>query len=110
MAKFAFGGNQVVVRIGHGVYAQYYHLQPGSINVQKGEHVKTGQLIGKLGNSGNSFAPHLHFELSSGPDVFTSNSLPFVFDRYMWAGSVDLEKSPLPNLHIEGTPRTETET
>jgi murein DD-endopeptidase MepM/ murein hydrolase activator NlpD len=102
-----FGGNHVVVRIGHGVYAYYAHLQPGSIDVQKGEHVKTGQLIGKLGNSGNSTGPHLHFGLSSGPESLTSNSLPFVFDRYTWAGSVDLEKSTLPNLHIEGTPRTE---
>jgi hypothetical protein len=102
-----FGGNHVVVRIGHGVYAYYAHLQPGSIDVQKGEHVKTGQLIGKLGNSGTSTGPHLHFGLSSGPESLTSNSLPFVFDRYTWAGSVDLEKSTLPNLHIEGTPRTE---
>ena len=102
-----FGGNQVVVRMGRGVYALYYHLQLGSIDVRKGEHVKTGQLIGKLGNSGNSFAPHLHFGLNTGPNAFTSNSLPFVFDRYTWAGSVDPEKSTLPNLHIEGTPRTE---
>lgn len=102
-----FGGNQVVVRIRPGVYAQYYHLQPGSIGVRKGEHVKTGQLIGKLGNSGNSTGPHLHFGLSSGPESLTSNSLPFVFDRYTWAGSVDLQKGTLPNLHIEGTPRTE---
>jgi hypothetical protein len=90
-----------------GVYAQYYHLQPGSIDVQKGEHVKTGQLLGKLGNSGNSSGPHLHFGLSTGPEALTSDSLPFVFDRYTWAGSVDLEKSTLPNLLIEGTPRTE---
>jgi hypothetical protein len=102
-----FGGNQVVVRIRPGVYAQYYHLQPGSIDVQKGEHVETGQPIGRLGNSGNSTGPHLHFGLSTGPNSFTSNSLPFVFDRYTWAGSVDLQKSTLPNLHIEGTPRTE---
>jgi len=102
-----FGGNLVVVRIGHGVYAHYNHLQPGSIGVQKGEHVKTGQLLGKLGNSGNSTGPHLHFGLSSGSESLTSDSLPFVFDRYTWAGSVDLEKSPLPNLHIEGTSRTQ---
>jgi murein DD-endopeptidase MepM/ murein hydrolase activator NlpD len=102
-----FGGNQVVVRIGPGVYAHYNHLQPRSLDVRKGEHVKAGQLIGKLGNSGNSTGPHLHFGLNTGPESLTSNSLSFVFDHYTWAGSVDPEKSTLPNLHIEGTPRTE---
>jgi len=105
-----FGGNQVVVRIGRGVYAQYYHMQPGSIDVRTGERVQTGQLLGKLGNTGNSFSPHLHFELTSGPDVFTANSLPFVFDRYTWAGSADLDLSTDTDLVIGGTPRTERKT
>ena len=70
-----FGGNLVVVRIGPGVYAHYNHLQPRSMDVRNGEHVKTGQLIGKLGNSGNSTGPHLHFGLNTGPEGFTSNSL-----------------------------------
>jgi hypothetical protein len=102
-----FGGNQVVVRIGGGVYAQYYHLQTGSIDVREGEHVHTGQLLGKLGNTGNSFAPHLHFELSSGPNVFTSDSLPYVFDSYTWAGEADLQKSTDTDLFIKGKPRAE---
>jgi murein DD-endopeptidase MepM/ murein hydrolase activator NlpD len=97
-----FGGNQVVVRMGRGVYAQYYHLQPGSISVRKGERVKTGQLLGKLGNTGNSFSPHRHFDLTTGPNVFTSDSLPYVFDRYRWAGSADLEKSTETDLVIRG--------
>jgi murein DD-endopeptidase MepM/ murein hydrolase activator NlpD len=102
-----FGGNQVVVRMGRSVYAQYYHLQPGSIEVRKGERVKTGQLLGKLGNTGNSFSPHLHFELTTGPNVFTSDSLPYVFDRYRWAGEADLEKSTATDLFIRGNPHEE---
>ena len=98
-----FGGNQVVVRMDRGVYAQYYHLQPGSIEVQKGERVHTGQPLGKLGNTGNSFSPHLHFDLTTGPNVFTSNSRPYVFDRYRWAGSADLEKSTATDLVITRT-------
>ncbi len=105
-----FGGNQVVVRIGRGVYAQYYHLQPGSIDVRKGEHVHTGQPLGKLGNTGNSFSPHLHFDLTTGPNVFTSSSRPYVFDRYTWAGSADLEKSTDTDLVIKGKPREEIKT
>jgi hypothetical protein len=102
-----FGGNQVVVRMGGGVYAQYYHLQTGSIEVRKGERVHTGQILGKLGNTGNSFSPHLHFDLTTGPNVFTSDSLPFVFDRYRWAGEADLEKSTGTDLFFRGKPRTE---
>jgi hypothetical protein len=105
-----FGGNHVSVRVRPGVYAFYGHLQPGSIVVKKGDHVRTGQLLGKLGSSGNSTQPHLHFELADGPDVVTANSLPFVIDRYTWAGEVDLAASSDTNLVIEGTPRTERKT
>jgi Peptidase family M23 len=104
------GGNHVAVRVRPGVYAFYGHLQPGSIVVKKGDHVRTGQLLGKLGSSGNSTQPHLHFELADGPDVVTANSLPFVIDRYTWAGEVDLAASSDTNLVIEGTPRTECKT
>ncbi len=83
------GGNNVVVQIGPDVWAFYAHLQPGSVAVQVGDRVTTGQLLGRLGNSGNSSAPHLHFQLSDGPDILLANSLPFVFDRYTLAGTVD---------------------
>jgi hypothetical protein len=104
------GGNHVVVRVSPGVYAFYGHLQPGSIVVQEGDQVETGRLLGKLGNTGNSTQPHLHFDLSDGPDPLTSNSLPHVFDRYTWAGEVDVAQSTDTNLVIEGTPRTERKT
>ena len=104
------GGNHVAVRVRPGVYAFYGHLQPGSIAVEEGDRVETGQLIGKLGSSGNSTQPHLHFDISDGPDALTSNSLPHVIDRYTWTGSVDVAQSTAENLVIEGTPRTERKT
>ena len=80
-------GNHVIVQIRPDVWAIYAHLQLGSVAVQVGDQVTAGQLLGRLGNSGNSFSPHLHFQLSDGPETFTSTSLPYVFDRYTLAGT-----------------------
>lgn len=105
-----FGGNHVAVRVRPGVYAFYAHLQPGSIDVHEGDRVRKGQLLGKLGSSGNSTQPHLHFELADGPDPLTADSLPFVIDSYRWAGEVDVDRSTDTSLVIEGEPHTERKT
>jgi murein DD-endopeptidase MepM/ murein hydrolase activator NlpD len=105
-----FAGNHVVVRVHPGVYATYAHLRPGSVAVRVGEEVETGQTLARLGNSGNSTLPHLHFELSSGPDVLTSDSLPYVIDRYRWVGSSDESNVDTGEVPIEGTPRDERRT
>ena len=56
-------GNHVNLDLGGGVYAMYAHLQPGSIRVKVGDKVTAGQVIGLVGNTGNSSEPHLHFQL-----------------------------------------------
>jgi hypothetical protein len=104
-----YGGNEVVLEIAPGVFAFYAHMQPGSIRVQIGETVTTGQVLGRLGNTGNSTAPHLHFELADGPDVLTANSLPFVIDEYTLVGSVAPE-STADAIRIVGTPEQQIET
>ncbi len=86
-----YAGNHVVVQIQPDVWAVYAHLQPGSVAVQVGDRVTTGRRLGLLGNTGNTTEAHLHFQLSDGPDVLASTSLPFVFDRYTLAGTVDAE-------------------
>ena len=50
-------GNYVTLDLGNGRYAHYAHLQPGSLRVKVGDHVKTGQVLALLGNSGNSDSP-----------------------------------------------------
>ena len=83
-----FGGNQVMVEIGPGLYAWYAHLQPGSVLVDVGDEVKTGQPLGKLGNSGQSTSPHLHFGLLDAPNSATGNSVPVAIDAYDLVGVI----------------------
>ncbi|NQT29170.1 MAG: M23 family metallopeptidase [Candidatus Saganbacteria bacterium] len=79
-------GNYVVVDIGNGNYAFYAHLQPGSVRVKPGDTVKRGQVLGLLGNTGNSDAPHLHMHICNGPDPVRSQGLPFVFKSFELLG------------------------
>ena len=71
------GGNYVVVDIGHGHFAFYAHMQPGSLRVDVGQRVRKGQVLGLLGNTGNSSGPHLHFHVMDGPGPLSSNGLPY---------------------------------
>lgn len=80
------GGNMVVVDIGDGAFAFYAHLQRGSLKVKLGDRVKTGQVVGLLGNTGNSTAPHLHFHVMDGPSPLNANGLPFVFTGFSSQG------------------------
>ena len=77
------GGNHIILDLGNGQYAFYAHLVPGSLRVKVGERVKAGQVIGLLGNSGNSDAPHLHFHVEDAPSPLGAEGLPFVFASYI---------------------------
>jgi murein DD-endopeptidase MepM/ murein hydrolase activator NlpD len=54
-------GYLVVVRHGYGVRTMYAHLS--AVAVRRGQHVATGALVGRVGSSGASTGPHLHFEV-----------------------------------------------
>jgi hypothetical protein len=89
------GGNYVTVRIDRRHFAFYAHLSPGSVRVEKGDRVRPGQVLGLLGNTGNTDAPHLHFQIMSGRSPLQSNGLPFVFTRFAGMGVVtDLDGMP----------------
>jgi hypothetical protein len=79
-------GNSVIVDIGNQRYALYAHMQPGSLKVHTGDVVKTGQVIGLVGDSGNSVAPHLHFQVTDGPSSLSSNGLPYEIRRFEVTG------------------------
>jgi hypothetical protein len=79
-------GNSVILDLGEQRYAMYAHMQPGSIKVRTGENVKLGQVIGLVGNTGNSFAPHLHFQVMDRPSSLTSNGLPYEIWNFQITG------------------------
>lgn len=96
-----YGGNQVLLEIAPGVFAWYGHLKQGSVTVTTGDTVTTGMRLGKVGNSGPSGGPHLHFGLVDNRNPIIGRSLPFVLDSYTLAGTVDWETSTGDRLAIE---------
>lgn len=72
-------GNHVILDLGDGTYAVYAHVQRGSLRVKAGETVRVGQLLGRVGNSGNTTEPHLHFHLMDSPDLDNARGVPFTW-------------------------------
>lgn len=75
-------GNYVIIKYSENVYAALCHLQTGSIQVSVGQMIKKGEVIGRVGHSGNSFAPHLHFQLMDSSDISVANGVPCAFEQY----------------------------
>lgn len=69
-------GNYVVIEHSDGNYTYYAHMAEGSITVMAGDTVRQGQVIGKMGHSGNSTGVHLHFEVRSGGNTSTNRVDP----------------------------------
>lgn len=95
-------GNHIVQDLGDGVWAMYGHLQKGSLLVKDGERVKAGQVIAKLGNTGNSNAAHLHFQLMNAPSMFGADAVPYVFDDFSYAGFLDPKQIMAADDYVSG--------
>ena len=80
------GGNNIVLDLGGGQYAWYFHLKPGSLRVKSGEHVRRGQLLAQIGCSGDPPVPHLHFEVTTSSTLLAGEGLPYLIDHYrLWS-------------------------
>lgn len=82
LALDQYAGNHIVQDLGDGNYALYAHIKTGAVTVKPGDQLTAGQVIGSVGNTGNSDAPHLHFHVMSTPDPLASNGLPFVLTGF----------------------------
>ena len=74
-------GNYVILEC-DGVYAGFAHLTTGSVAVEAGQLVRVGDVLGRVGHTGNSTAPHLHFQLMDGPDPLIARGVPCAFRAY----------------------------
>ena len=86
------GGNHVIMEIGNGLFAFYAHMQPGSLRVKVGDKVTRGQVLGLLGNTGNSSEPHLHFQICNANSELGSEGLPYAFASFEVQGKANEDK------------------
>lgn len=76
------GGNQIVIQVAKNQYLFLCHLKPGSIVVKPGDRVTKGQMLARVGNSGNTSEPHLHIHLQDTSEDHLGEGIPLYFHNY----------------------------
>lgn len=82
-------GNYVALDLGDGRYAFYEHLQPGSIRVKAGDRVRRGQVIARLGYTGESTGPHLHFHVADADATLGAEGVPYGLRQFRLLGGYE---------------------
>ncbi len=98
-------GNYVILDIGDNKYACYAHMVPGSVRVKTGDMVTEGDVIGLMGNSGNSDLPHLHFQVVPDTPVFLgAEGYPHEYRSFDVIGKINetraIERMSLPGASV----------
>ena len=75
-------GNTITLDLGGSQFAHYMHLQPGSLRVKAGDHVRRGQVLARVGASGDAREPHLHFEVTTLSKLLAGEGVPYLIDQY----------------------------
>jgi hypothetical protein len=75
-------GNYVSLDLGRGRFAVYEHLKPGSVRVRLGDSVRRGDVVGRVGFTGDSTGPHLHLHVGDAASPLAAEGRPFVFSRF----------------------------
>ena len=97
-------GNCIILDLGNHRYALYAHMQPGSIKVHSGDKVHLGQVIGLVGDTGNSIVPHLHFQVMDGPSSLSSNGFPYEISEFQVTGETAGGTKAFDEAESNGTP------
>jgi murein DD-endopeptidase MepM/ murein hydrolase activator NlpD len=90
------GGNLIVLDVAPGEYLFIAHLKAGTIRVSGGQRVDQGDLLGHVGNSGNSSEPHIHLHLQNDPEPGGGEAIPLYFSDYLIVGSDNAIRRGMP--------------
>ncbi len=100
-------GNAVAISHANGEFSYYAHLQQASLEVNEGEMIRRGAQLGRVGNSGNSPGPHLHFHVMNGPNLFIDQGLPVQFSHFEAGGQSFVDPMTIPTrMIVVGPERT----
>lgn len=93
-------GNHIIIKHQYGEYSTICHFEKDSFQVQQGDIVKEGPVLGRVGNSGNTQGPHIHFQVQLGIDPNDAQGVPITFKNayYKNKKKKKLEKG----IEIEG--------
>ncbi len=97
-------GNHVIIDHGNGEFSLLAHLQKGSVAVNAGDSLASGQKLGRCGNSGNSSEPHLHYHLQNAAEFGQGHGLPAPFNGYRADGQHVDRGEPVKGQTIEAVP------
>jgi hypothetical protein len=88
-------GNAIIIDHQNGEYSLLCHFKHNSIRVNVGDKIKQGDIIGLCGNTGNTFQPHIHFNLQNGPFMHKANALPAQFKKILIDGIEKINYEPI---------------
>ena len=100
-------GNTITLDLGGGQFAYYMHLQPGSLRVKAGDRVRRGQVVARIGASGDAREPHLHVEVTTSSKLAAGHGVPYLIDRFRCKSTSDgpmeprVHELPLGNSLVE---------
>jgi hypothetical protein len=106
MSLDTLAGNTITLDLGGGQFAYYMHLQPGSLRVKAGDRVRRGQILARIGVSGDAREPHLHFEITNSSRLLAGEGLPYLIDRYRSQAADDswqtrTRELPLQDMRVD---------
>jgi hypothetical protein len=94
-------GNTITLDVGGGQFAYYMHLQPGSMRVKAGDRVRRGQVMARIGISGDAREPHLHFEVTTSSRLLAGEGVPYLIDRYRGKSANDFWQTRTRELPLQ---------